>query len=310
MPDGETGVRTGWLRWQRPLFADNPAFVEGEEERGEYGPHRKFRLRDPGAAGELTFGTLGYTDAAIASYNQFKELRQAGVIPSHIRFQFCLPTPLAPVSAFVALSDRALVEPVYQRQMLAELGAIVATIPAVQLAIQWDVAIEVGLLEGIAPTHLPDPWRDSVERLVELGEAVPGEVELGYHLCYGNLGLRHFMEPADLGLVVRLANAVASGLARPLTWMHMPVPRTRDDDAYSAALDQLQLAPGTEVYLGLVHDQDGVSGTERRIRAAGRHLASFGVATECGLSQRPAESIAALLRIHAAVAAPRWHPVA
>jgi hypothetical protein len=209
------------------------------------------------------------------------------------------------VVSFVALLDRALVEPAYQRQMLAELEALLTAIPAAQLAIQWDVAVEVALLEGIAPTHLPDPWTDSVERLVNLGKAVPEQVELGYHLCYGALGQRHFMEPADLGLVVRLANAVASGLARPLTWIHVPVPPTRDDDGYFAPLDELDLAPGTEVYLGLVHDQDGISGTQRRIAAAAKHLARFGVATECGLGQRPADSIADLLRIHAAVAAPR-----
>jgi hypothetical protein len=217
-----------------------------------------------------------------------------------------MPTPLA-VVRFVALRDRALVEPAYRQQMLAELEAILAAIPAAQLAIQWDVAIEVAFLEGVASTHLTDPWRDSVERLVELGQAVPEEVDLGYHLCYGDRGHQHFVEPTDLGLVVRLANAVASGLARPPTWIHMPVPRTRDDDGYFAPLDELHLAPGTEVYLGLVHYHDGVSGTQRRIAAAGRHLASFGVATECGLSSRPADSIADLLRIHAAVAAPRSH---
>ena len=310
MPDRETGVRNGWLRWQHPLFANNSAFEQAAEEPGVYGPVRVLRVREAARTDELTFSALGYADAAIASYREFTELQRTGAVPSHIRFQVCLPTPLAPVSSFVALDDRSLVEPVYQRRMLAELDAMLAAIPAAQLAIQWDVAVEVAVLEGIAPTHLQDPWTDITERLAQLGEAVPREVELGYHFCYGFRAQQHFKEPADLGLVVRLANAVAGSSVRPLTWVHMPVPRTRDDDGYFAPLDELQLAPETEVYLGLVHYHDGVSGAERRIAAARRHLTSFGVATECGMGPRPAETIPELLRIHAAVAAPSTRPTA
>jgi hypothetical protein len=119
---------------------------------------------------------------------------------------------------------------------------------------------------------------------------------------------RHFKEPADTGLVVRLANEIASRLIRPLTWIHIPVPRSRNDDAYFAPLAELQLSSETEVYLGLVHYSDGIPGAEQRIEAASRHLTSFGVATECGLGRRRADTIPELLRIHAAVAAPNIRP--
>ena len=46
---------------------------------------------------------LGYADHAISSYASFKELKGAGVIPRRARFQVSLPTPLAPIAAFVAL---------------------------------------------------------------------------------------------------------------------------------------------------------------------------------------------------------------
>jgi len=289
IPDGETGVRRGWIGWQRAAFADHPAFERAPEEPGLYGPSHRFRLREPARASELAFGALGYADAAIASYGQFAHLRRAGVVPAHVRFQVSLPTPLAPVTTFVALGDRGLVEPAYQRRLLAELDGMLAAIPTAHLAVQWDVAVEVALLEGVAPVHLLDPWQDIVERLVELGTAVSGDVELGYHLCYGDAAHRHFKEPADLGLLVRLANAVAAGSARPLNWIHLPVPRTRDDDGYFAPLGELHLSPETEVYLGLVHHHDGIEGAERRIAAARRHLARFGVATECGLG-RPTRS--------------------
>jgi len=310
MPDGETGVRGNWIDWQRAVFADHPAFEPGPDEPGLYGPGPRFRLRGRARAGDLAFSALGYADAAITSYRRFERLRRAGVVPARMRFQVSLPTPLAPLTFFVALNDRALAELAYERRMLAELDGMLAVMPAARLAVQWDVAVEVGLLEGLAPTHLPDPWEDAAERLVRLGQAVPSEVELGYHLCYGDLAHRHFKEPADSGLLVRLANAVAARLVRPLTWIHLPVPRARDDDAYFAPLGELRLPPGAEVYLGLVHHHDGIAGAERRIAAARRHLARFGVATECGLGRRPAETIPELLRIHAAVAAPHLRPAA
>ncbi|MCB0107218.1 MAG: hypothetical protein KDE53_14960 [Caldilineaceae bacterium] len=104
--------------------------------------------------------------------------------------------------------------------------------------------------------------------------------------------------------LVHVATGIAAGLARPLTWIHMPVPRDRTDAAYFAPLKQLKLDTETELYLGLVHYTDGVAGTQQRIQAAQQVIAYFGVATECGLGRRPAETIPDLLAIHAAVAAP------
>jgi hypothetical protein len=303
IPDGETGVRSGWIGWQIAVFANHPSLELGPEERNSYGPRPAYRLRDSSAIQGLEFGALGYADAAKASYQVFEQLRRERVIPPDVRFQVSLPTPLAPLW-FVALSDRAAVEPAYERRMLVELGEILAAVPRDRLAIQWDVAVEVALLEGVAPTHLRDPWNEIVERLVRLGRAVPSDVQLGYHFCYGDAGHRHFKEPADTDLVVRLANAVAAGLDRPLAWIHLPVPRSRDDDAYFAPLEGLQLPPDTEVYLGVVHAHDGVEGAKRRVATAQRHLPRFGVATECGLGRRPADTIPELLRIHAAVAIP------
>lgn len=82
------------------------------------------------------------------------------------------------------------------------------------------------------------------------------------------------------------------------------VPRNRMDDAYFAPLRHLPLHPETEMYLGLVHFTDGVEGTRRRIAAAQKVVADFGVATECGMGRRNAATIPELLRIHSEVAAP------
>ena len=55
--------------------------------------------------------------------------------------------------------------------------------------------------------------------------------------------------------------------------------------SYFAPLKELQLQPGTELYLGLVHAQDGVEGTTKRIAAAKKFVPKFGIGSECGISR-------------------------
>ncbi len=78
----------------------------------------------------------------------------------------------------------------------------------------------------------------------------------------------------------------------------------RDDAAYFAPLEGLTLGTDTELYLGVVHRQDGVDGTTRRIEAARPFAPAFGIATECGIGRAPADETAGLLVIHAEVASP------
>jgi len=304
LPDGETGIRSNWVSWQREVFAIHPLFEQQPPEPNAYVPRSHFKLRSQVSPGEIRFDRLGYADVAKASYATFASLKQTGVIPASVRFLVCLPTPLAPVAAFVAPRDQAAVEPGYEAAMLAELQQICAAIPHDQLAIQWDTAIEFGILEGLTPSSLTNPKADIVARLLRIGASVPTDVELGYHLCYGDAGHKHFKEPEDTSKLVEIANAVAAGLTRPLNWIHLPVPRNRSDDAYFAPLKQLHLHPETELYLGLVHFTDGVEGTRQRIAAAQRTVADFGIATECGMGRRSPETISDLLRIHSEVAAP------
>jgi hypothetical protein len=232
----------------------------------------------------------------------FARLQEEEIIPPGLRFQVSLPTPLAPVNIYVVPEDQAVVEPPYAARLLGELDEILAAIPHRALAIQWDVAAEIALWEGLRPSHFADVKPGIVERLVQLGRRVPAGVELGYHLCYGDSQHRHFVEPVDTTNLVEVANAIAAGLERPINWIHLPVPRTRSDAAYFAPLRNLRRRPETELYLGLVHFTDGVTGARQRIEAAQRVMAEFGVATECGMGRRPPETIPALLRIHAEVA--------
>lgn len=307
IPDGETGERTNWIGWQVAVMAATPALDLATKPDDAYTALPLFRIRDGVAAGNVRFGNLGYADAALASYQTFAALKASGTVPANVRFQVSLPTPLAPVAAFVVPDDQAAVEPAYEHQLMVELDAICAAIPHDQLAVQWDVAVEFGILEGAFPSFLTgrdDATREAVDRLVRYCGRVPDDVELGIHLCYGDAGHKHFKEPEDTGLLVEVANAASARVTRPIQWLHLPVPRDRDDDAYFAPLDNLKLHPETELYLGLIHMTGGVEAAQRRIEAASRHVSSFGVATECGFGRRPAETVRDLMQIHADVAAP------
>ena len=321
IPDGETGERTGWVGFQvdvlraHPSFEVKPSEAAGETEddldrasraEGEDYQRPLFTLRAGVDPAGLTFGHLGYADSALASYATFAELKTAGVIRPDTRFQVSLPTPLAPLAIFVNPPEIAAVLPAYHAAMMRELAELCAAVPHSELAVQWDVAPEIGLLEGVFPVPVDgDPQAMVAHSLVALGNEVPVDVPLGYHLCYGDYGHKHFVEPKDMAVLVDLINLVAAGLARPLNWVHMPVPRARDDADYFRPLENLRLASDTELYLGLVHATDGQEGARRRLVAASEFRSSFGVGTECGFGRRDPKTIPALLALHRDVVASR-----
>lgn len=308
MPDGETGQRHYWVTSQSRILARHPQFEPAghnwDPDSGtvpETGAP-KYRLRQGVRPETVTIPSLGYPEAARDSYARFKRLKAAGRIPAQTRFQVSIPTPMAFISGLLAPEVQAGLAPAFEARVKSELAEIVASIPHAELAIQWDVCLEIYVLEGLREAWFPDPFEGCIARLVELGNAVPAAAELGYHFCYGDFRHKHAVEPKDMGLMVDMTNALIPRLVRPVSWLHYPVPRNRDDDAYFAPLARLAAPPETEVYLGLVHYTDGVEGSARRIRTARRHRANFGIATECGLGRRPRDTIPRLLEIHAELA--------
>jgi hypothetical protein len=254
---------------------------------------------DPAA---VRFGELGYAEAARESYAVFSRLVDKGVIPAATRFLVAMPTPLAFLQVLVAPDQRAALEKAYFQSMKEEIAALATVVPAEKLAIQWDTVFEVLILEGVRQSRIDDTREGLIERLRSLGAELPAEVELGYHFCYGDMNHKHSLEPPHMGVMVDLANDLARALPHRIDFVHMPVPRGRDDAAYFAPLSRLALSPQTELYLGLVHFTDGAEGTRRRIAAASRVRPNFGIATECGFGRRGPETVRRLLEIHADVA--------
>ena len=287
IPDGETRERSNWIAWQLKLLEQNeqmeidPAIAPPGHAAADDGlavDSRKFRfLRvKPGiSANELSLRTA-YAETALRSYDSFKSLQANGKIPPTTRMQVTLPTPYAVASLYVAPESWPVFLPAYEHAILQELLHIVQTIPKDSLAIQGFIFSMLG----------------------RLCDAVPGGIDVGIHLCYGDPGHKHIVEPKDASILTILANGICSGTTRKINWIHMPVPRERDDSEYFAPLQNLKLDAGCELYLGLIHFTDKDDGANKRMRAARQFVEDFGLSTECGLGRRPIETIVPLLELH------------
>lgn len=305
IPDGETGERARWIFWQRGKVENHPA-MEIDTDDGPAQIHQwdgklirewdLFRFKDGIDPATVDFDP-GYAEDAINSYDLFRKMRAAGTMPADVRFQVCLPTPMAVGYWFVAPSARADFFLAYERGFKADIAKICAEIPNEDLAIQWDVCQEVLAWEGYFPNR-PDSYKEDITgMLARLGNAVPEPVELGYHLCYGTPNDEHIVMPKDLANAVAMTHGIVDGLDRSIQFMHMPAPKDRDDAAYYAPLADLRLPAGCELYLGIIHHDDR-DGDQRRIAAATQAIPSFGIATECGWGRGDPERGPGLLDSH------------
>lgn len=299
-PDGETGKRHYWVQWQGEVFQNHPAFeYEAEREKltDTANQTKLHKLKEPDMAAQLIFEPIGYAEEAINSYTVFARLKKDGVIPQQTRFQVSIPTPIAVILAFVVPDQRSLVEPAYTRAIEKELQTILENIPHHELAIQWDIAYEIVAYEGNFPLPYTDTFDGSIERVSNLLDQVPDDVQAGTHLCYGDPGHKHIIEPDDLGNCVKFANALQENSERHISYFHMPVLRARNDKEYFQPLENLN-TNDAELVLGLIHYTDGVVGTQARIQAANKIVKNYSISTECGFGRRKPETILDLLKIH------------
>lgn len=306
IPDGETGARKDWVWIQVPILQRHPDLEQTAVDVPGVGTLTLMSPRpgvDPDA---LDLGDIGYAGFARESYASFRALKQQGVIAEHVRFQVDLPTPIAITSVSARPDAAPAIEAAYRRALLRELDQITAFVPHDELSVQWDVCLELLMVEGqsIVAPWFDDVWNGVLERMATLGGAVPAGVELGIHLCYGDYQHQRSVELDDAGTLVRLANALTEAIARPIDFLHLPVREDVDAARYLAPLADLRLAPSTELYLGLITDRDGLAEALGRIAEARKHVPRFGIATECGMGRTPADVVPSLLRIHRDASAP------
>ncbi|KAF1953787.1 hypothetical protein CC80DRAFT_568808, partial [Byssothecium circinans] len=241
------------------------------------------------------------------SYALFKQRKDEGVIPKHVKFQVSLPGTLNALGLF-RLEFQEEMDPQYEDALYRSLQKIVDGTPHCELAVQVDVASEFAFLESADGVFFncylePPLFPKIISRLARLANRVPKDVELGFHLRYGDIGHRHFVEPKDVGLMVEVGNALHKCVQREIQWLHLPVPKERKDVEYFELLRGLKWEV-PELYLGLVHEGDE-EGTRERIAAAGKVLGEreFGVATECGMGRISSEDVEDIIKIMKTVSA-------
>ena len=312
VPDGETGDRGTWVTWGTQHFEQLPELQKIDEMvfnspvSGEFS-HAILGPRDGVDLAELDFGSLGYVAEATASYAAFVADREAGRFAADTRFQISMPTPMMFAMGFPTHRREALIG--LERALGNEIRELLATIPAEDLAIQWDVAgetqIQEQFLTGDQVWAAEDTWplEEVTESIARVSDQVPDATLLGTHFCYGDAEGEHLLQPRDLSVCVALANSASELIGRRLDWVHMPVPRDRVDDAYFRPLADLRLRSETQLYLGLLHKEDGVEGARQRMQGASAFVDGFGVATECGMGREPRDRIPELLDLHHEAAA-------
>lgn len=196
VPDGETGKRNYFIQFQAPFFLVAPEMVP------EFKMNSELVMKDF-TAEQVKEGVeklnasprkTTYEDFAIASYQDFKKLRDEGVIPKATKFQVSMPTHINAIMAFVQRDFQAEVEPIYKEALYQAMRNIQDAIPHQDLSFQIDIASEYIFLENLA---MFKPWFYNDEKdfdkrkeyihdyIVKQIGLIDQDVEVGLHNCYG-----------------------------------------------------------------------------------------------------------------------------
>jgi hypothetical protein len=304
IPDGETGDRQNWIWFQLDKFLQTPGLESDEPadmgaESTEYVQMPKVRLTVD--AGEIDWPNLGYADVYQESFAIFDRLQADGVIPPGVRFQVEYPTPLASISAWLVEADQDRLEPSYEQALFDDLDRLLDAVPHTRISVQWDVAVEFGMLEMSFPGA--KTMDDIVERLVRCVDHVPDDVPVGLHLCYGDYHHQHFKEPESLAMQVEVVNRVGAGMSRPIDFIAFTVPQYQREAGYFEPLASLDVRAQTELYFALVpyHPETQAEGTtDEQVRLIDAHLGdrAWGICTECGMARAERDEIPILLDLH------------
>jgi hypothetical protein len=312
IPDGETGDRQQWIFFQLQRFWATPGLEQAPPKDlvDGYQGMPKVRLADGVAPHDVAWPNLGYADAYLESFAVFDRLQAEGVIPADVRFQVEYPTPLASINAWVVDEQQDLLEESYAAALFADLQRLLNELPHDRLAVQWDVAVEFGILDGGFGIGQSQSFEAVVARLARCVEQVPAEVPVGLHLCYGDYQHRHFKEPESLATQVAVVNRLNAQARRQVSFFAFTVPQYQRDPAYFAPLRGLRIRPGTDIFFALVPyhpDEQEPGTTAEQVRLIDRFLVQhpgiggpipWGICTECGMARAEREDIPRLLDLH------------
>ena len=268
MTDGETGERGYWILFQIQKFLAMPEFesvTAGQAyETSEDAPQMpQLRLAEGASADTISWPNLGYADAYAESFEIFERLQKEGTIAAGVRFQMQYPTPLASMAGTIVPEDLPAVAASYERALFADLDKLLAKLPRDRCAVQWDVAVEFGLLEGAMGPGRQCRSSRSRPGWSAAWTTCPGTSPSACISVMATTATSTSSSPSPLQMQVDLLNAVTSSAQRPVNWASFTVPQARSDADYFAPLRDLTAGPETELYFALVpyHPDDQPDGT-------------------------------------------------
>ncbi len=239
------------------------------------------RFGDPG-------WRLGFARDAVNAYAIFRLLKETGAVPRHVRFQVCIPLTYSSIQYFFPPADIPKVAAGFTAALRAEVAKICELIPNDDLAIQWDLAGEQRDVEGKLAEGFADAEKEAdrvAEPAAEVCSAIPDEVLLGHHMCFGTLSGWPSRQPEDITGAVVLANAAVKHSGRKVDFLHFPTLGTASDDFFRPLKD---LKPGgARVYMGVIHHLQGPGGMEAQMRTIRKYLPEFGIGAPCGFGRAP-----------------------
>ena len=159
---------------------------------------------------------------------------------------------------------------------------------------------EVLLFENYFPVREPNYKPSVFEQFARLGAAVPHDVDLGFHLCYGSPGDQPLLVLDDAGVLVELMNGIADFVRRPVQFIHIPVPKHATEEFF-APLRGWRRPEASHLYLGLLQFNDE-TGNRARLAAAKHVIQDFGIAAECGFGRTDSSRVPMILAGHRAAA--------
>ena len=248
VPDGEPGPRRLWVSFQYPLLRSSP-FLRPDPS-GEVRKTSGFPQALPGRGRRSRRGAFRRTRLCARGARVLSRLLRRRAL-RRVAAGCALPglsadahgRDLCVLHAARSARDRD----AYEKAMLREVERLCRGIPHDDLCIQWDFCHEMIILDGQPQDHFPTvkaSMDDIMARMRRICAPIPADVELGIHLCYGDFGARHLIEPVDAGKMVEVANAMARSIEHKLAYIHMPVPIERTDDDYYRPLQDLEARAG------------------------------------------------------------------
>ena len=137
IPDGETGLRSQFSAWYKPVFLRAPYLMRQGDLEGEMLPADAVVTAPTDPTSPITLGPTNFDTLMLSSYATFRSLRAQGIIRPGVRFQVSLPTPVSLIPRWVG--DRSFLpaaEPAFEACEAEALAAIQDQIPAADLAVQ------------------------------------------------------------------------------------------------------------------------------------------------------------------------------